>query len=126
VLLKMAIRDESCIAIQEHKNRNQNKRVRISMINHMPQKKAHNNCIVRKITNNAIMEGEYEMTLEMESKRYLLASSEVNKEVVVEVVQDKAEVMKEQFHIVKYEQIIPNWNAFYAKIWSHNEIVKRY
>jgi len=126
VLLKMAIRDESCIAIQEHKNRNQNKRVRISMINHMPQKKAHNNCIIRKITNNAIMEGEYEMTLEMESKHYLLASSEVNKEVVVEVVQDKAEVMKEQFHIVKYEQIIPNWNAFYAKIWSHNKIVKRY
>jgi len=72
------------------------------------------------------MEGEYEMTMEMESKRYLLASSEVNKEVVVKVVQDKAEVMKEQFHIVKYEQIIPNWNAFYAKIWSHNEIVKRY
>ena len=126
MLLKMAIHDENYITYLERKNQNQNRRVRMSMIKYTPQKRAHINSVVGKITSNAVLDDEYEMSLLMVSKHYLLASSEVNKEVVIEVVQDKTEVMTEQFHIVKYEQVVPNWDAFYMNIWSHKEIVDRY
>jgi len=98
----------------------------MSMIKYTPQKRAHIDSVVGKITSNAVLDDEYEMSLLMVSKHYLLASSEVNKEVVIKVVQDKTEVMTEQFHIVKYEQVVPNWDAFYMNIWSHKEIVDRY
>ncbi len=43
-------------------------------------------------------------------------ASALNKELLVEVEKDEKEKMLKQFEIQKYEQITPNWNAFFHKI----------
>jgi len=86
----------------------------------------HSDNIVRKVSSTITSVEEFETTLEAESEYYSAISSEINKEANVKVERDKAEVMKDQFHVVKYKQIIPNWNVFNMKMRNHISIVEKY
>jgi len=62
----------------------------------------------------------------METKYLDQVSFELNKELIVTVDKDKPKKMKQQFHILKYEQISPNWSAFYMQIRNHEDILEKY
>ena len=49
-----------------------------------------------------------------------------NLRLLVEVEKDEKEKMLKQFEIQIYEQITPNWNAFFHKICYHECIVEKY
>ncbi len=59
-------------------------------------------------TDQAIVE-----SLHMYEQEIALAS---NLKLLVEVEKDEKEKMSKQFEIQTYEQITPNWNAFFHKI----------
>jgi len=52
-------------------------------------------------------------SLHMYEQEIALAS---NLELLVKVEKDEKEKMSKQFEIQTYEQITPNWNAFFHKI----------
>jgi len=49
-------------------------------------------------------------------------TSESSRIVFVLVKKNKPEKMKQQFDVLKYKEIIPNWEAFFKKISNQNYI----
>jgi len=68
----------------------------------------------------------YETTIKMETEYHDWVSFESNKKMIVVVGKDKPKKMKEQFHILKYKQISPNWFAFYMNKRNHEDIIESY
>jgi len=66
------------------------------------------------------------MKIEMESMLIDLITSESNKKVIVAVEKDKKDIMEKQFILRKYEQINPNWSAFFTSIQDHKTILEKY
>jgi len=73
-----------------------------------------NNDVRRNISKSIHIDDIYETTIEMETEYHDQVSFESNKELIV-VVGKYKQKMKEQFHILKYKQLSPNWIAFYMK-----------
>jgi len=76
-----------------------------------PRKKI-NDQVVRDLSSIIGHEDNFEITMDMESKFLDLITSESNKNVMVVAEKDNKDVMRKQFLIRKYEQIIPDWSAF--------------
>jgi len=68
----------------------------------------------------------FETKMEMESKFVELITSETRKEVIVAVEKDKKQSMDRQFRMGKYENINPNWSAFFASVRDHETIIEKY
>ena len=68
----------------------------------------------------------FETKMEMESKFVELITSETRKEVIVAVEKDKKQSMDRQFRMGKYENINPNWSAFFACVRDHDTITEKY
>jgi len=90
------------------------------------RKKGKNKQVVREMSNIIDCEEDFETKMEMESKFVDLITSESNKEVIIAVEKDKKHSMDKQFCIGKYEQINPNWSAFFACVRDHDTITEKY
>jgi len=90
------------------------------------RKKGKNEQVVREMSNIIDHEEDFETKMEMESKFVDLITLESNKEVIIAVEKAKKHSMEKQFCIGKYEQINPNWSAFFAYVQDHETIIERY
>jgi len=85
------------------------------------------NEVVKIISNSDTMENNnFDATMKTENEYHTQMASESNKTILVQVNKDKPDKMKQQFDVLKYEQIIPNWMAFFMKIHNHNCITEKY
>jgi len=82
--------------------------------------------VVREMSYIFDPEEDIETKKEFESKLVDLITSESNKEVIIAVEKDKKHSMDKQFCIGKYEQINPNWSAFFACVRDHDTITEKY
>ena len=64
-------------------------------------------------------DNNFDMTMTTENEYHTEVTSESNKKIFVQVKKDKPEKMKQQFDMLKYEEIIPNWMAFFMKVSNH-------
>ena len=90
------------------------------------KKKGKNEQVVREMSNIIDHEEDLETKMEMESKFVDLITLESNKEVIIAVEKAKKHSMEKQFCIGKYEQINPNWSAFFAYVRDHETIIEKY
>jgi len=72
------------------------------------------------------MDDLYETTMEMENQYCTEIAAESQKEFDIVVDDDTSKKMKEQFNLLKYEQLFPNWNSFYMKVRNHICIFEKY
>jgi len=100
-------------------------RIKKNQIQFPKQTKQHNDDVARTISNNVCIQDEFETTMEMEYQYHTQVTSESTRVVNIQVNKEAKDKTKE-FHIVKYEQIIPNWMVFFMKIRNHNCIVNKY
>jgi len=97
-----------------------------NLIMYTPQKRTHNDNIIKNISSTVTVKDDFETTMDMEQEYYSVISSELNKETCIQVERDKKEKMIKQFNVVKYEQFIPNWFVLFMKIINHNNIIDNY
>jgi len=71
-------------------------------------------------------ENNNDMNTTTEDLHHPEVTSESSRIVFVPVKKDKPEKMKQQFDVLKYKEIIPNWMAFFKKISNHNYIRENY
>jgi len=102
------------------------KKENINQIEFQRTKKMCNDDVTRNISKDIPIDDTYETTIEMKTECHDQASFESNKELIVVIGKDKPKKMKEQFHILKYKQITPNWFAFYMNKRNHEDIIESY
>ena len=87
-----------------------------SQINYQKQKLLHHTQVKQYFSMLACQESEYETTFETEEYFCEQFASESNKDLFVLVEKGTKDAMNKSLHILKYEQIIPNWKVFFMKI----------
>jgi len=97
-----------------------------NLIMYTPQKRTHNNNIVKNLSTTVTIEDDFETTMDMEQEYYSIISSKLHKETCIEVERDKKEKMIKQFHVIKYEQFVPNGFVLFMKIRNHNDAIDKY
>jgi len=99
---------------------NKGKRVRKNQIQFPKQKMKRIDEVVKNMTNiTALSDNNYDMTTTTEDAHHPEVTFESSKNIFVRVNKDKPEKMKQQFDVLKYEEIIPNWMAFFKKVNNH-------
>jgi len=97
-----------------------------SQINYQKQKLLHQTQVKQHFSKLASQESEYKTM--SETKEYFCEqiASESNKDLFVLVEKGTKDAMNKSLHILKYEQIIPNWKVFFMKIRKNQTILDKY
>ena len=90
------------------------------------EQRKSNDQVVRELSNINGHNEEFETKMDMENMLVDLITSESNKKVIVAVEKDKKDIMEKQFILRKYEQINPNWSAFFTSLRDHKTILEKY
>jgi len=80
--------------------------------NYQKQKLLDHTQVKQYFSKLACQESEYETTSETEEYFHEQIASESNKDLFVLVEKGTKDAMNKSLHILKYEQIIPNWKVF--------------
>jgi len=102
------------------------KKKKKNLIKYTPQKRTHNDNIVKNISSTVTVEENFKTTMDMEQEYYSVISSKLHKETCVQVERDRKEKMIKQFHVMKNKQFIQNWFVLFMQIRNHNNIIDSY
>ncbi len=100
--------------------------MKINQIQYPKKKRKSNDHVMRELSSTIGHDKEFETKMEMENMLVDLITLESNKKVIVAVEKDKKDVMEKQFNLGKYEQINPNWSAFFTSLRDHKTILEKY
>jgi len=85
-------------------------------INYQKQKLLDPTQVQQYFSKLANADSDYKTASETEERYREQIASESNKDLFVLVEKGTKDAMNKSLHILKYEQIIPNWKVFYMKI----------